>query len=136
MLLSNAPTFRLLTLSSFSHPSVLLYASPLRSRLKVDTLGSLDDRSVGDTGEGELRSKLHDVLFELGDQFGRFSRSRLESLGEVFEEFGSGLFLSGKGDLNDSVEELCDLLDVLLDHGSGSQSGSSDSDTSGDKGGS
>jgi hypothetical protein len=94
--------------------------------LEVDALGSLDDglrgfskclrpqhyhtHSVWDTGQGEAGGELHDVLLELGDELGRLTAARLEGLGEVLEELGSGLLLRLQGDLDDSVEELGDLL--------------------------
>ena len=115
----------------FLYPQTLQLITPL----KVDTFGSLDGRGVWDTGEGEGSGKLHDVLLELGDEFWCLSRSRLEGLGKVLEELGSGLLLGSKGDLDDSVEELGDLLDILLDHGSGSKGGSTNSDTTWDKSG-
>ena len=130
--------------SCLLRPASLLYRSltairavsgPLRRYSDVDALRSLDGRGIGDTGEGEGRGELHDVLLELGNELGGLAGAGLEGGGEVLKELGASLLLGDEGDLDDSVQELGDLLDVGLNHRSGREGGSTDSDTTGHKGG-
>jgi hypothetical protein len=132
-------------------PAVLLDSHPLRShihRLEVNTLGALDGRlrhqlgvfhmikdthRIPDTGKREPNRELLDILLELGNELGGLSIARLVGIDKVLEELAASLLLSEQRDLDDTVQELGDLLDIRLDHGSGGQSRGTDTDTTGDE---
>lgn len=86
--------------------------------------------SVGHTGQGELGSKLDNVLLECGELLGRLSARRVGS-DKVLEQPSSRLLLGSKSDLNSSVEEVGDSVHVLLSHRSTCQGGQTDTDSSG-----
>lgn len=96
-------------------------------------LDLLDRRRVGDSGKGELGRELLDVLLELGNELSSLTLA-LKGLDKVLEELGSSLLLGLEGDLDDTVEELGDLLDILLLHRTRGEGRRTDTDTTGDKG--
>lgn len=87
--------------------------------------------SIRDTRERELGRELDDVLLELSEQLGSLTGTLGVGLDKVLEQLGAGLLLGEESDLNGSVEEVTDDLHVLLGHGSGSEGGKTDTDTTG-----
>jgi hypothetical protein len=90
--------------------------------------------SVRHTGKRELSRELDDVLLQLRKKLGRLVVLVVVGSDKVLEELGSGLLLGSQGDLNSSVEEVGNLLHLGFLHGSGSQGGETDSDTTGNLG--
>ena len=101
----------------------------------METLRLLE---VGDvnTREREALSEGLDLVPELLDLL--VSNVALNGGGgdphEVLEELGAGLLLEGERDLDGTVQELGNLLDVGLVHVTGGQGGGAETDTTGNLG--
>lgn len=95
-----------------------------------ETLGLRQRRDVN-TRKRPLPGKLPNLLTELQNLFSTLLA--LFDVGgntnEVFEELATGLLLENEGKLNGTVEEVGDDLHVVLEHVTGSESGSSETDT-------
>lgn len=90
--------------------------------------------SVGNTGKRELGRELDDILLQLLKQLGGLVVLVAEGGNKVLEKLVTGFLLCGQGDLDSSMQERSDGLHLGLLHGSRSQSGKTDSDTTGNLG--
>ena len=86
------------------------------------------------TGKRPLPSELPDLLAELEDLLSTLLALFLDGsdTDEVLEELAASLLLENKSELDGTVKEVSDDLDVVLEHVTRSESGGTETDTAGD----
>lgn len=90
--------------------------------------------SVGDTGKGEANGEAHDLVLELEEELVGLVLGVAVGGNKVLEETAARLLLSEEGNLDTAVEELGNLLEVGLDHGTRGEGRGTDTDTAGGDG--